>query len=419
MKFNWLTGKILLLLFLISTIIFPKCKPEEILKLTKIQTGSISNITDTSAIASATFSEIGDNLGNYGHCWSTNQNPSITDNKTTLHGNISSLEFSSNIEGLTPKTKYYVRAWAKDGNQIIYGNQIEFSTSETPFISILSPITGNHWMGGEVHPILWTDNFDENVDIILLKNGVFNRNIASNITSNGQYDWTIPNDLAYDSDYQIQITNVNNINLTAISGNFKASEQSGTVNNLIYWGITYNTIKIGTQWWMAQNLKTSKYSDGTDIPYITTSWVNVTSPAYRDYATTEYNNSYGALYNWYVANTGILCPAGWHIPTEQDWSTLAVYCGGSDLAGIKLKEAGTSHWTTPNTRALNESGFTGLPGGYYLTTFAAIGSYGCWWSNTSTDQNNARVYSLNYNNTWLNNNTNSKKSGASVRCVRD
>lgn len=410
--------KLSFLIFFVCLLSLSNCKQDIILKLTKLLTGSINDITDTSAIASATFSEIGDNLGNYGHCWSTNQNPTISDNKTTLHGNIASSDFSSNINGLTPNTKYYVRAWAKDGNQIIYGNQLEFSTSETPFISIVSPINGNHWIGGELHPILWNDNIEENVEIILLKNGTINKTIASNINSNGQYIWTLPVDIIYGVDYQVQISSVND-DVHAISENFKASEQSGSSNSFTYWGITYNTIKIGTQWWMAQNLKTSKYNDGTNIPYNTASWVNVTSPAYRDYTTAEYNNSYGALYNWYAANTGILCPTGWHIPTEQDWSILAGYCGGSDLAGIKLKEAGTSHWTTPNTGALNESGFTGLPGGYYLTSFTAIGNYGCWWSTASTDDSNARVYSLNYNNTWLNNNSNTKKSGASIRCIRD
>jgi len=132
-------------------------------------------------------------------------------------------------------------------------------------------------------------------------------------------------------------------------------------------GNNYKTIKIGNQEWMAENLKTTKYKDGTSIPLFTaaTPMANFTSPGYCWYNSDSatYRNSYGALYNWYAVNTGKLAPTGWHVPTEAEWNTLIAYLGGESVAGGKLKEAGTSHWSSPNTGATNEVGFSALPGG--------------------------------------------------------
>lgn len=172
---------------------------------------------------------------------------------------------------------------------------------------------------------------------------------------------------------------------------------------------------------MAENLKNKEFNDGTSISLINDNslWASATSPAYSEYNIQDNNQIYGHLYNWYAVNTGKLCPVGWHIPSDNEWLYLAQFLGGQSNAGGKLKETGTGHWVSPNTGATNESGFTGLPGGYRLTSVSMIGSYGCWWGSTGYDNENAIVWSLNYNNTWLNNNPNQKKSGASIRCVRD
>jgi uncharacterized protein (TIGR02145 family) len=150
---------------------------------------------------------------------------------------------------------------------------------------------------------------------------------------------------------------------------------------------TYNTVFIGDQIWMAENLKVTKQNDGTDIPLVTdnTSWVDLTTPGYcwydNDHIT--YANTYGALYNWYTIETSNLCPAGWHVPTSAEWTELSDYLGGNSVAGGKLKEAGTIHWNEPNTGATNESGFTALPGGYregYDGMFIGISAIGFWRS---------------------------------------
>jgi uncharacterized protein (TIGR02145 family) len=190
-------------------------------------------------------------------------------------------------------------------------------------------------------------------------------------------------------------------------------------------GNTYNTVWIGGQNWMAENLKTTKYTDGTDIPNITdnTEWENLSTGAYAWYDNDEatYGDTYGALYNWYVVETEKLCPSGWHVPTDEEWTTLTEYLGGADVAGGKLKETGTTHWFDPNEGATNESGFTALPGGYRFLTgdFGSIGDLGYWWSATKDGANFACNRIMFYNNSDVYIGINSKEFGLSVRCLRD
>jgi uncharacterized protein (TIGR02145 family) len=129
----------------------------------------------------------------------------------------------------------------------------------------------------------------------------------------------------------------------------------------------YKTVKIGNQIWMAENLRSTKFNDGTAIPFIEDkkTWRKLTVPAYCVYDNDmdKHKMIYGNLYNWYVVNMGKLCPAGWHVPTHDEWTALSVYLGGESVAGGKLKETGTIHWKSSNDGATNESGFTALPGG--------------------------------------------------------
>lgn len=192
-----------------------------------------------------------------------------------------------------------------------------------------------------------------------------------------------------------------------------------------YDGNVYGVVTIGTQIWMAENLKTTKYNDGTAIPLVTdnTEWLNLTAGAYCWYNNNEatYKDTYGALYIWYTVNTGNLCPTGWHVPTDTEWTTLTDYLGGTSIAGGKLKETGTTHWTTPNTGATNETGFTALPGGNRSGsgTFSNVGIYGYWWSTTEYNASSARTRSLLYSKSSVGGDAYSKKIGFSVRCLRD
>jgi uncharacterized protein (TIGR02145 family) len=197
----------------------------------------------------------------------------------------------------------------------------------------------------------------------------------------------------------------------------------------------YNTVKIGTQVWMSENLKTTKYNDGTTIPNVTdnTAWAALTTGAYSDYSNTPGNSTtYGRLYNWYavdnnattkVASNGgkNVCPTGWHIPTDAEWTTLTTYLGGEAVAGGKLKETGLTHWITPNTGATNETGFTALPGGYrgYGGSYDDVGNYGYWWSSTEYATTYAWNRTMNYDGADVYRAGSNKQYGFSVRCVRD
>jgi uncharacterized protein (TIGR02145 family) len=203
--------------------------------------------------------------------------------------------------------------------------------------------------------------------------------------------------------------------------------QSQTVKDID--GNVYKTVTIGTQIWMAENLKTTKYNDGTAIPLVTddAAWVNRDSIAFTTRAyywydnDITYKNIYGALYNGYTVKTGKLCPSGWHVPTDAEWSELTNYLGGEGVAGGKLKEASITHWETPNTGATNETGFNALPGGYRFMdgTFQLVNGGGNWWS--STDYNTERTWfrGMNNNIEFVIKGPLEKPNGVSVRCVKD
>ena len=201
-------------------------------------------------------------------------------------------------------------------------------------------------------------------------------------------------------------------------------------------GNTYKTVTIGNQVWMAENLRylPSVIGPGTGSP---------TTPYYYVYgydgtnvtdakATANYT-TYGVLYNWTAAMAGEasstanpsgvqgVCPDGWHLPSDAEWTELTDYLGGTSDAGGKLKETGTTHWYSPNTGATNETGFTALPGGNrgIYGAFYTIGNYGYWWSATEYDTDNAWNRYVSYGNSVVYSHYNDKELGFSVRCLRD
>jgi len=193
-------------------------------------------------------------------------------------------------------------------------------------------------------------------------------------------------------------------------------------------GNVYHSVIIGTQTWMVENLKSTKYNDGTAIPFITdqTTWKNLTTDGYCNYEDVVINGEkYGHLYNWYAVNTGKLAPKGWHVPTDAEWSKLENYLGGAAIAGGKMKS--TTVWASPNTGATNESGFNALPGGYRYTTLNmnTIGYFGFWWSSTEAELTTvgcAWSRSLSCDNSICDRRYNysaSKRLGYSVRCIKN
>jgi uncharacterized protein (TIGR02145 family) len=177
---------------------------------------------------------------------------------------------------------------------------------------------------------------------------------------------------------------------------------------------------------MVENLKVTHYRNGDPIVHVIddTLWMNLTSGAYCNYKNDGvYSNTYGRLYNWYaIAESNIISPVGWHIPTDAEWTTLTTYLGGDSLAGGKLKEINTIHWNTPNTGATNETGFTALPGGYRHSIdggFYNVGNSGLWWSSTEGNADKGWSRYMGFNSNEVIKSTSFKGFGFSVRCVRD
>jgi uncharacterized protein (TIGR02145 family) len=196
-------------------------------------------------------------------------------------------------------------------------------------------------------------------------------------------------------------------------------------------GNVYKTVTIGTQVWMAENLKTTKYNDGTSVPFVAdaTAWSELSTPGYcwYDNDAVAYKDIYGALYNWYTVDAASnggknICPNGWHVPTDTEWTTLTDFVGGySGTVGL-LKETGTVHWRNPNEASSNSTGFTALPGGYcaYTGTFWYIGYTAAWWSSSWwSSSETLAAWARFITETNLVRNGQEKKDGFSVRCLKD
>jgi uncharacterized protein (TIGR02145 family) len=192
-------------------------------------------------------------------------------------------------------------------------------------------------------------------------------------------------------------------------------------------GNAYHSVIIGNQEWLVENLKTTKYNDGTAIPLVTdnAAWASLTTPGYCFYDNDAGVNktTYGALYNWYTVNTGKLCPTGWHVPADAEWTTLSNFLGGEIVAGGKLKETGTIHWGTPNDGATNSDGFTALPGGFRQNdgSFYNINDDDFWWSTTTSSSQPTKAWTrdVNYNYPYVYTDIYLKSFGYSVRCLKD
>ncbi|HRX68844.1 MAG TPA: fibrobacter succinogenes major paralogous domain-containing protein, partial [Tenuifilaceae bacterium] len=289
--------------------------------LPKVNTGPVLNITQTTATANGDVYEEGAaEVTVRGVCWSTNPEPTISDNVIESGGGLG--EFTAEIEGLAAETSYFVRAFATNSVGTAYGNEVSFKTA--PAVTTVMDIDNN----------------------------------------------------------------------------------------------TYNLVQIGNQTWFKENLKTTKYSDGTAIPNVTddAEWIAETEGAFCWYNNDEasYKATYGALYNYYaVVDAKNICPTGWHVPTYSDWLILTSYLGEDDPVGGKMKEEGTSHWLDPNTGADNSSGFTGLPGGSRDDGYNFIGEEGNWWLMDGI------VFSLYYDSNNIYGYFENEYMGLSVRCVKD
>ncbi len=190
-------------------------------------------------------------------------------------------------------------------------------------------------------------------------------------------------------------------------------------------GNTYNTITIGNQEWLVENLKTTRYQNGESILMVTDNvqWNRSSTGAFCNYENdAAYGSTYGHLYNWYaVIDSRNICPKGWHVSTDEDWDILSNFLGGDVISAGKMKESTAAYWDSPNVGATNESGFTALPGGYRSIKgeFNSLGSYTFFWSSTGYAPETAWCRFFQNANDQIDRIDNYKTFGFSVRCVKD
>lgn len=398
-----------------------------------LTTAAITTINPASATSGGNItSDGGATITARGVCWSTGENPTISNDKTS--DGTGTGTFTSSIIGLTAGTLYHIRAYATNAAGTGYGNDLTFTTSTTANVTLTTtPVTditqtsansgGNITNDGgspvTVRGVCWSTT----------ANPTTADDKTSNGTGTGAFTGTMSG-LEANTTYHVRAY-ATNTNGTAygndVSFTTKKEITGSTVTDVD--GNVYPTVTIGTQEWMAENLRTTSYKDGTPIPYVTDSaaWVNDSGGAYTWYNNDAptYKSVYGALYNWYAVNTAKVCPAGWHMPTDAEWTVLSVYLGGDAAAGGELKETGLQHWEDPNEGATNSSGFTALPGGsryYKNASFNRIRIDGYWWSATEYASNTDNAWSRKISNfsTYLYQNFDYDKNwGLSIRCVKD
>jgi len=424
-----------------------------VIVLPTLNTLKVSSITMTNSTGGGDIlSDGGALITERGLCYSTSVNPTIANNKTTSGTGTGS--FTCSIEGLEAGTTYYLRAFATNSKGTSYGDEISFTTFPlgTTFKDFTSVIYYFHPTAGGSYPDNPYGGIRSSVKTLTFaQHGKAETNFAvwdtvlCWITING--DNSIGFEVSNTWPYEVKLGDPNDASRIShfdpVTGKiYLYYYYTGASGNRIFWeeftpvpeygsitdsdGNTYKTVTIGTQTWMAENLKTTKYNDNTDIQLVedASSWGGLTTPSYCWYNNDEASikSVYGALYNWYTVNTGKLCPTGWHVPTVAEWSALTDYLGDYTVAGGKLKEAGFTHWSSPNKSATNETGFTALPGGSRNSSeFVYIGFAGFWWSSSTNEYNNdyATPWLIYYSSSALNSSDALKQDGVSVRCLED
>ena len=392
----------------------------------RLTTSDVTEITVNSAISGGNVGNDGGNpVSQRGICWSTAPNPttasSISSNDTGLGS------FSSNLTGLSPNTLYYVRAYAINSVGTFYGNQVSFTTAAVGSITALNcssatntgTLTQGTAAGGVSSTVPYTGgNGGTHNGQTVTSTGVsgLTATLAAGTFASGAdsltYTITGTPSASGTASFALSIggqnctltRTVNSSGQTGITshtcGAINVHNPAKTYGSMTdQQGNVYKTIVIGTQEWMAENLRTTAYSNGNVIANVTenTQWTNLTTGAWCNYNNdSQYDCPYGKLYNWYaVADPRNVCPTGWHVPTDAEWTTLITYIDPqaftsnanapqSLVAGGKMKSVGSQYWEAPNSDATNEIGFSGISGGarvggyfYYFDT----DSY--YWSSTT------------------------------------
>ncbi len=355
----------------------------------------------------------------YGSTATSTQSPVTGNNITNV---------SADIAGLTASTTYHFRVKAVNSFGTTYGIDMIFITLGLAPSCLTQPasnvLLSEATLNGSVNAnnLSATVTFEYGTTTSYGSTAIATQSpiTGNNITTISVYI----SGLTLGTTYHFRAKAVNSSG-TTYGSDLTFTTFSGTVIDINL--NIYNTITIGTQVWMAENLKTTKYRNGDLISTTTPATLDITgesTPKYQwSYDGNESNiYPYGRLYTWYVLNDSrAICPTGWHVPTYAEWVVLTTYLGGADIAAAKLMETGTAHWQSHNTGATNETNFTALPGGrrIYNGTFDYIGRYGIWWSATEDDATNAWSFDMEHGWNNVSHGSDIKRWGYSIRCLKD
>ncbi|MEI6554262.1 MAG: fibrobacter succinogenes major paralogous domain-containing protein [Paludibacter sp.] len=403
-----------------------------------LTTTAITNITGSTAVSGGNITfDGGTPIIARGVCWSITENPTIMNDKTS-DGNGGGI-FTSTPDNLQSGTIYYLRAYATNSAGTSYGSQVTFKTLSIPIVttsSITSITTTTANSGGNItsdggstvtaRGICWSTSI----------NPIISNYITTDGNGLGIFTSKLTN-LKEGINYYVRAYATNIVG-TAYGDNvgFKANT-STTLTDID--GNIYKVVTIGTQTWMAENLKVTHYCDGSTIPNMPIAetnipiWSSLLTGAYCDNNNTWANIPiYGRLYNWYAAtDSRNIAPVGWHVPSDGEWTTLESYVSsnlGTSTSVAKALAATTNWYSSTNIGTIgndltknNFTGFSALPGGDCSInfTFFGIGSYGYWWSSTEVSSTNASNMNMGYNSSSMSRRSSLKQAGFSIRCIKD
>lgn len=418
------------LITVIQFLLFSTCNKNS---LPIVVTNDVTGITQTTAVTGGNITDDGGaEITHRGVYWGTRPAPEFDGNaRRTLDGSGKGI-FSSHLAGLELNTTYYVKAYDTNSEGTSFGEEVSFNTAPG-LIGTVSTVQVTHitesaaftggvpmYTGGAGVEIIakgvcWSTSPNPMVDDNKTTDGSGSAAYVSHITgleTNTTYYVRayVTNEAGTGYGEMLSFTPPEDLSQVL----FNPEKTYGSVSDID--GNVYKTVQIGNQIWMAENLRTTRLNDGT---WLGDFLINI---IYESYIAVV-----GNYYRWYYVQTGKLCPSGWHVPSQEEVDTLLIHLGGSAVAGGKLKETGTLHWSNPNTGASNETGFSAIPGGYFdnpygymPATIHEMGTTGIWWLSTPSPYDCCSMaFILSHSDQELSLNEMNIYIYLPVRCVRD